>query len=182
MKQVAIGIFLWLVPISLGAQWLNLSTPAIPRMADGKPNLTAPPPHTAEGKPDFSGLWRRVPSPYFLDVIQDPKDESIFLPAAEAIFRKHLADFRRDNPFSHCLPGGPLNILTPGLHRIIQSPTVVAVLYEGGSLYRQIFMDGRQMPKDPNPTWLGYSVGRWDGEALVVETAGFNDRTWLDMA
>ncbi|MBV9746053.1 MAG: hypothetical protein JO099_20020, partial [Acidobacteriia bacterium] len=112
----------------------------------------------------------------------DPKDESIFLPAAEAIFRKHLADFRRDNPFSHCLPGGPLNILTPGLHRIIQSPTVVAVLYEGGSLYRQIFMDGRQMPKDPNPTWLGYSVGRWDGEALVVETAGFNDRTWLDMA
>ncbi|MBV9745682.1 MAG: hypothetical protein JO099_18115, partial [Acidobacteriia bacterium] len=182
MKQVAIGIFLWLVPISLGAQWLNLSTPAIPRTADGKPNLTAPAPHTAEGKPDFSGLWRRGPSPYFLDVIQDPKDEGIFLPAAEELFRKHLADFRRDNPFSHCLPGGPLNILTPGLHRIIQSPAVAAVLYEGGSVYRQIFMDGRQMPKDPNPTWLGYSVGHWDGETLVVETAGFNDRTWLDMA
>jgi hypothetical protein len=166
----------------LAAQWLKYPTPGIPRTANGKPNLTAPAPHTADGKPDFTGLWQPGPTPYFLDVIQDPKDESIFLPAAEALFRKHLSDFRRDNPFSHCLPGGPLTILGPGLHRIMQSPTVVALLYEWGSHYRQIFLDGRQLPPDPNPAWLGYSVGHWDGDTLVVETAGFNDRTWLDMA
>jgi hypothetical protein len=184
MNKSALALSLWLVPLPLCAQWLNLPTPGIPRASDGKPNLTAPTPHTAEGKPDFSGLWQPGPNPapYFLDVIQDPKDESIFLPAAEALFKKHLSDFRRDNPVSQCLPGGPLTLLTPGLHRIMQSPTVVALLYEGGSRYRQIFLDGRQLPRGPNPTWMGYSVGHWDGDTLVVETAGFNNRTWLDMA
>jgi hypothetical protein len=123
-----------------------------------------------------------MPYPYFLDVIQNPKDESMFLPAAEALFKKHLSDFRRESPFSRCLPSGPLTNLFPGLHRIMQSPTVVALLFEGGSRYRQIFLDGRQLPRDPNPAWMGYSVGHWDGDTLVVETAGFNDRTWLDMA
>ena len=182
MNKSAVAVSLWLVPIPLCAQWFNFPTPGIPRTADGKPNLNAPAPHTPEGKPDFSGLWRPGPTPYFLDVIQDPKDESIFLPAAEALFKKHLSDFRRDNPFSRCLPAGPLTILVPGLHRIMQSPTVVALLYEGGSRYRQIFLDGRQLPRDPNPAWMGYSVAHWDGNTLVVETAGFNDRTWLDMA
>jgi hypothetical protein len=171
--------------LPLCSQRLNFATPGIPRTAEGKPNLTAPAPHTGDGKPEFSGLWRPAPNPYApyaVDVIQDPKDESIFLPAAEALFRKHLSDFRRDNPFSHCLPGGPLNMLMPGLHRIMQSPTLLALLYEFGSSYRQIFLDGRQLPKDPNPTWLGYSAGHWDGDTLVVETAGLNDRSWLDMA
>lgn len=168
---------------ALQAQWLHQPTPGIPRTPDGKPNLNAPAPRTAEGKPDFSGIWRPgpFPAPYFLDVIQDPKDESIFLPAAEALFRKHLSDFRRDNPFSRCLPG-PLTILMPGLHRIMQSPTVLGLLYEFGNGHRQIFLDGRQLPRDPNPAWLGYSVGHWEADTLVVETAGFNDRTWLDMA
>lgn len=170
----------------LAGQWLNYPTPGIPRAPDGKPNLTGPAPRTADGKPDFSGLWlpdlRPGPTPYPVDVIQDPKDESIFLPAAEALFKKHLSDFRRDRSGSHCLPDGPLTILTGGLHRIMQSPTVVALLYEVGSNYRQIFLDGRQLPRDPNPAWFGYSVGHWDGDTLVVETAGFNDRTWLDMA
>jgi hypothetical protein len=181
MNKSAVAVSLWLVPIPLWAQWLNFPTPDIPRATDDKPNLTAPAPHTAGGKPDFSGLWRPATAAYLWDVIQNPKDESIFLPAAEALFKKHLSDFRRDSPASHCLPGGPTTILFPGLHRIMQSPTVVALLYEGGSRYRQIFLDGRQLPRDPNPTWMGYSVGRWDGETLVVETAGFNDRTWLDV-
>jgi hypothetical protein len=181
MNRSAIALSLWLVQIPLCAQWLNFPTPGIPRTADGKPNLTAPTPRTAEGKPDFSGLWQG-PNPYFLDVIQDPKDESIFLPAAEALFKKHLSDFRRDNPFGHCLPAGPLTILGPGLHRIMQSPTVLSLLYERDSRYRQIFLDGRPLPRDPNPAWMGYSVGHWDGDTLVVETTGFNDRTWLDMA
>ena len=182
MKRSAIALSFWLLASPLGAQWLNYPTPGIPRTGDGKPNLTAPAPRTPEGKPDFSGLWAQGLTPYGLDVIQDPKDESIFLPAAEALFKKHLSDFRRDNPFSHCLPGGPFNMVFPGMHRIIQSPTVVALFYEFGGLHREVFLDGRQLPKDPNPTWLGYSVGRWDGDTLVVETAGFNDRTWLDMA
>ena len=184
MKTSAIALSLWLLASPVGAQWPTFPTPGIPRTADGKPNLAAPAPRTPDGKPDFSGLWAPAPADfiYAFDVIQDPKDESIFLPPAEALFKKHLSDFRRDNPVGHCLPGGPVNILT-GLHRIMQSPTVMAMLYQlGSNWYRQIFLDGRQLPRDPNPAWFGYSVGHWDGDILVVDTAGFNDRTWLDMA
>jgi hypothetical protein len=173
-----------LLPVSLSAQWLDFRTPGIPRTADGKPNLTAPAPRTADGKPDLSGLWRPEFNPYNLDVIQDLNDEGVFRPAAEAVFQQHLADFRVADPLTHCLPGGPLEILAGGglgLYRIIQSPSVVGLLYEGGSgRYRQFFMDGRELPKDPNPTWMGYSVGHWQGDTLVVDSAGFNDRTWLD--
>ena len=109
------------------------------------------------------------------------KDEAIFRPAAEALFLKRLAEFRRDDPQTHCLPRGPSDILFGGqLYRIMQSPAVVALLYEGGGNYRQIYLDGRKLPKDPNPTWRGYSIGHWEGDTLVVESAGFNDRTWLD--
>jgi hypothetical protein len=172
-----------LLPVSLSAQWLNFRTPGIPRTPDGKPNLTAPAPRTPAGKPDLTGLWQPEPNPYRFDLIQDLKDEVIFRPAAEALFLKRVADFRHDDPVTHCLPGGPSDILAGGLYRIMQSPAVVALLYEGsGGRHRQIFLDGRKLPVDPNPTWLGYSVGRWVGETLVVESAGFNDRTWLDRA
>jgi hypothetical protein len=182
MDRMAIVAALWLLPVSLSAQWLNFRTPGIPRTADGKPNLMAPAPRTPDGKPDLSGLWRPEVNPYWLDVIQDVKDEGIFLPAAEALFKKRVADFRRDDPVTQCLPGGPSQIFfAESLYRIIQSPTVVALLYEGvGGRNRQICMDGRELPEDPNPTWMGYSIGRWEGDTLVVESAGFNDRTWLD--
>jgi hypothetical protein len=177
-----LAAILAIASVPTAAQWINYPTPGIPRTPDGKPNLSAPAPKTADGKPDFSGLWAQGLNPYLLDVIQDPKDESIFLPAAEAVFKKNLSDFRRDDPANHCLPGGPSIFLTPGLHRMMQSSTVLALLFEGGSRYRQIFLDGRQLPPDPNPAWLGYSVGHWDGDTLVVVTTGFNDRTWLDKA
>ncbi len=183
MSRIAIATAVWLLPVSLFGQWFNHRTPGIPRTADGKPNLTAPAPRTSDGKPDLSGLWRPEFNPYNLDVIQNVKDESIFRPEAEAVFRQHLADFHATDPITHCLPGGPLEILTAGglaLYRIIQSPDMVALMYERGLAYRQIFMDGRDLPQDPNPAWMGYSVGRWDGDTLVVESAGFNDRTWLD--
>ena len=183
MDRVAIAAALWLLPVPLCAQWLNFRTPGIPRTADGKPNLTAAAPRTPDGKPDLSGLWQNELNPYRFDLIQDLKDEAIFRPAAEALFLKRVADFRRDDPVTHCLPGGPAEILSGGLYRIMQSSTMVALLYEGGTgRYRQIFMDGRKLPDDPNPTWLGYSVGHWDGDTLVVESAGFNDRSWLDRA
>jgi hypothetical protein len=115
-------------------------------------------------------------------VIQDLKDEGIFRPAAEAIFLKRVADFHRGDPVTNCLPAGPSETLN-SMYRIIQSPNVVALLFESGTgRYRQIYTDGRKLPKDPNPTWLGYSVGHWEGDTLVVESAGFNDRTWLDRA
>jgi hypothetical protein len=183
MDGIAIVAALWLIPVSLSAQWLNFPTPGIPRTADGKPNLTAPAPRTLDGKPDLSGLWRPEANPYGFDLIRDVKDEGIFRPEAEAVFLGHIADFRRDSPVTHCLPGGPLEIFAFGgnlLYRIIQSPAMVALLYED-LRYRQIFMDGRELPKDPNPTWMGYSIGHWEGDTLVVESAGFNDRTWLDM-
>jgi hypothetical protein len=182
MRRIAIAAALCLLPVSLCAQWLDWRTPGIPRTADGKPNLSAPAPRTADGKPDFSGVWQPEVNPYRFDVIQDLKDEAIFRPAAEALFMERLANFRRDDPVSSCLPFGPTEMLG-AMYRIIQSPTVVALLYESGTgRYRQIYMDGRKLPEDPNPAWLGYSVGHWEGDTLVVESAGFNDRTWLDRA
>ena len=182
MGRIAILAALWLLPISLCAQWLNFRTPGIPRTSDGRPDLAAPAPRTPDGKPDLSGLWRPEASPYRFDVIQDLKDEGIFRPEAEDIFQTRVADFRRGDPVTHCLPGGPLEAFTGGaaqFYRIVQSPAVTAIIYESG-FHRQIFTDGRELPKDPNPTWMGYSVGHWEGDALVVESAGFNDRTWLD--
>jgi len=162
------------------AQWLNYPTPGTPRLPNGKPNLTAPAPRMPDGKPDLSGMWQAEINTHRLNVIQDLKDEGIFRLEAEAVFQKRVADFHRTDPVTNCLPGGPSEILNT-MYRIIQSPTVVAVLYEGGmGRYRQIYVDGRKLPKDPNPTWLGYSVGHWEGDTLVVESAGFNDRTWLD--
>lgn len=165
------------------AQWLNLPTPGIPRTAGGKPNLTAPLPRMPDGHPDLSGLWRPDLSPYRFDVIQNIKDEDIFRPAAQALFMQRAVNLRHDNPVTHCLPAGPQAIFAAGstrFYRMVQSPGVVALLYELGG-FRTIYTDGRALPKDPNPTWMGYSIGHWDGDTLVVESAGFNDKTWLDM-
>jgi hypothetical protein len=169
--------------VSASAQWLGYHEPGIPRTADGKANLAAPAPRTLDGKPDLSGLWEPEASPYRFDLIQDVKDEGIFQPGAEAVFQRRAADLRRDNPVTHCLPPGPSAIFASGatrFYRIIQSANVMGLLFELGG-YRQIYTDGRPLPNDPNPTWMGYSIGRWEGNTLVVESAGFNDKSWLDM-
>jgi hypothetical protein len=182
MRRIAIAAAWCLLSVPLAAQWLDWKTPGIPRTADGQPNLSAPAPRTLEGKPDFSGIWQPDVNPYRFDVIQNLEDEAIFRPAAESIFLARVRDLRRDDPVTNCLPAGPAEPLS-ATYRVMQSPTIVALLYESGTgRYRQIHMDGRKLPKDPNPTWLGYSVGRWEGDTLVVESAGFNDRTWLDRA
>jgi len=180
MRPITIAIILTVPAV---AQWLNLPTPGIPRTADGKPNLTAPAPRMPDGKPDLSGLWQPELTPYRFDVIQDVKEEGVFRPAAQALFLQRAVNLRHDNPVTHCLPAGPQEIFAAGstrFYRIVQSPGVIALLYELGE-FRQIYTDGRPLPKDPNPTWMGYSIGHWDGDMLVVETAGFNDKTWLDM-
>jgi hypothetical protein len=175
-----------LVPFPVIAQWLDLRTPGIPRTADGKPDLKAPLPRTASGKPDLFGLWQPEMNMYSGNLIQDVKDEVIFRPEAEAIYLKRVADFSRESPHSRCLPEGPHQIFGTGgpdhsLYRIMQSPNIVAILFEGGG-FRQVFLDGRTLPKDPSPTWNGYSIGHWDGDTLVVESNGFNDISWLDEA
>ena len=181
MHRMLVAVVLCLLPVPVCAQWLKLRTPGIPRTPDGKPDLTAPAPPMRDGRPDLSGLWRlgADSSLYSVNIIRDAKDETIFKPAAEAVFRKRAdADDLLDRP--GCLPAGPGDIFIHAF-RIVQSPTVMALLYNGVlDGYRQIFLDGRELPKDPNPTWRGYSVGHWEGETLVVETLGFNDVGWLD--
>jgi hypothetical protein len=159
------------------SQWLNYSTPGIPRTADGKPNLSAPAPRAVDGKPDLSGLW----SIAGLGSATNITDVEM-LPAAKAIFQKRQETYGADDSASNCLPEGPRSGLA-GLDplRIVQTPNMVVVLYETGT-FRVIYTDGRPLPKDLNPTWMGYSVGRWDGDTFVVDTVGFNDKTWLDFA
>ncbi|PWU00099.1 MAG: hypothetical protein C5B51_25945 [Terriglobia bacterium] len=178
MRTVIAGLLLLGASTSVSGQWLKIKTPGIPRKADGKPNLTAPAPRASNGKPDLSGLWMTETNTYWINITGDLNPGEI-RPWAEAVYKKRVDDLDRDTPAAHCLPLGPPEILAGGQYRIMQAPNMIAILYEGGA-YRQVFLDGRGLPKDPNPTWAGYSVGHWEGDVLVVETAGFNDRTWLD--
>jgi hypothetical protein len=162
----------------LAAQWLHYPTPGIPRTPDGKPNLAAPAPRTADGKPDFSGLWEKKADKFYNNIAADLKPGEV-QPWAEALYQQRKKDFGKDRMDTKCLPFGPGYTTTPYReHTIIQTPAVIVILNEDLT-YRRIFMDGRQLEKDPNPTWMGYSVGHWDGDALVVESNGFNESTWL---
>ena len=106
-----------------------------------------------------------------------------FTPWGAAIYKQRNDNLRRDNPLIRCLPAGVprLNAYSHP-YKIVQTPAVMVVLYESLTMFRQIFLDGRALPKEPQPSWFGYSVGRWEGDVLVVESIGFNDRTWLDGA
>src|SRR5687768_15513632 len=161
-----------LLPSPGSAQWLTEPTPGIPRTADGKPNLSAPAPRTADGKPDLSGLWH-AGAKYVSDF-----KTSDAQPWAQAQARQREANPAADSWATLCLPPGPMITFTGPL-KIVQTHTIVTVLYEVPNSFRQIFMDGRDLPKDPSPTWQGYSIGRWDGDTLVVETIGFNDKSWV---
>src|SRR5437764_7812026 len=164
------------------AQWIKTPTIGIPRDANGKPNLAAPAPRAADGRPDLSGLWQLgIEIGYAANITADLAASDI-QPWAAALSRSRLEEFGKDDPeITGCKPGGPRHITRGGLTKIIQTPALIVILFEDLS-YRQIFLDGRTLPVDPNPAWMGYSVGRWDGDALVVESSGFNDRTWLDFA
>jgi hypothetical protein len=180
---LALGLVLVLIAVEpLSAQWLNYPTPGIPRLPDGTPNLSAPAPRTADGKPDLSGVWRGAGPLYRFNIAQDLNPEDI-QPWAEALFLQRVRDSRKESPLARCLPVSiPFHNFF-NLTRIVQTPALIVLLYESpNSPHRTVFTDGRDLPEDPNPTWLGYSVGRWEGDTLVVTSAGFHDRGWLDSA
>jgi hypothetical protein len=192
------------------AQWLNYRDPGTPRTRDGKPNLTAPAPRTIDGKPDLSGVWMHeitsvaevkrlfgtrfdseielsppgmeigTQHKYAFDILLDYKASEILTPAAQQLIRQRIAS---RNPANVCAgPGGfPRNGLLSEPIKIIQAPKMTVVLYEAGVLHRQIYSDGRKLPKEFDlPSYLGYSVGHWEADTFVVETAGFNDKGSLD--
>lgn len=176
------------------AQWLNYSTPGIPRLPDGRPNLAAPAPRTSGGKPDLSGIWAAECAIYgrdscflksfFFDMARDLKPEDVAMTTwAAAIQKQRESRDHIDDPYGYCLPPGVPRInFAGGPFKILQTPQLTVVLHETlvGMIFRQVFTDGRAMPPISEPTWLGYSVGRWDDDVFVVQTAGFKDGGWLD--
>jgi hypothetical protein len=171
--------------VPAGAQWLRYPSPGTPRTKDGQPNLSAPAPKTPQGNPDLSGIWLVDDAKYFFDLAADlPPDAVHFQPWAKALSEQRERNLHKDDPLALCMPPGVprvnTNINFP--FKIIQTPLVVVMLYETSSIpvFRQVFMDGRPLPPDPQPTWSGYSVGTWESGVLKVDTAGFNDRGWID--
>jgi hypothetical protein len=181
-SAAALAVLTSLLSTTAAAQWFKYPTPGTPRRPDGTPDMTAPAPRTADGKPDLSGVWRGAGPLYRFNIAQDLKPEDI-QPWAEALFLKRVQDSRKDSPLARCLPVSVPFHNFFNLTRIVQTPALMVILYESpNSPHRTVFTDGRDLPKDPNPTWLGYSVGRWEGDTLIVTTAGFNDKGWLDSA
>jgi len=170
------------------AQWVNFKTPA-PRTADGKVNLTAPAPKTFDGKPSFDGVWESAGG-YFTDLARDLKPGEVdMLPWAKAAVDAAEHNLHQGDLLSECFPPGVprINMTSVGMthpFKFVYTPKLIMILYEtsANQTFRQVFMDGRPLPKDPQPSWLGYSVGRWDGDTLVVDTIGFNGKAWIDTA
>ena len=207
-RQLWIVIAVAAGSVCVQAQWLNHPDPATPRGKDGKPNLQARAPRAANGRPDLSGVWVAEAAPleerlkifpdsdngtpslgeppasrHFANVLADFKpDEITMKPWAEELFKQRFATNGKDVPSAKCLPlGVPLMDTALFPHKIVQTPRLIVVLYEDLTEFRQIYTDGRKLPVDPQPALLGYSVGRWENDWLVVDVAGFKDGGWLDV-
>jgi len=185
---------------SLSAQWPSYPNAAAPRTPDKRVNLDAPTPRAADGKPDLSGVWESVRSGTGQQVVGvDPpplsrtsqfwnigagiEGDLPLQPWASELRNKRVADVSKDNPDAHCLPIGFTQLHNhPQPRKIIQTPALIVMLYEANGGVRQIFLDGRRLPgSDAQPWWYGYSIGRWEGDTLVVESSGFKDGGWLDV-
>jgi hypothetical protein len=189
-------------PAVVTGQWIKYPTEGVPRNADGSLNRNAPAPRLSDGRPDFSGLWHAADpnrckgrggefaqcgneiggSPLGGNLGRNlPGGTLPYRPEAGKLAAARHADDSRDDPHVRCLPDNPPRMWTlPHLTKAIHSPKLLVLLYEINAMYRQIFIDGRPFPEDPNPTWNGYSVGRWEGDTLVVQTRGFRDDLWID--
>jgi hypothetical protein len=206
--KTPIGRVAWLITVvalssALSAQWSKYPTPNVPRTATGAVNLDAPPPRTADGKPDLSGLWGRPPGgprgagaapppppagtpplATFFDVGAGFPDGLPFQPWAAELKKQRMALNSKDNPDANCLPMGYMQFHMHGQpRRMIQTPELVTLIYEANYGLRFIHTDGRSLPPQggPTPWWYGYTVGRWEGDTLVTETNNFRDDGWLDV-
>src|SRR5258707_283510 len=171
--RIAVTAFVLVLCPNAPAQWLNYPAPGIPRMPDGKPNLSAPTLRGSDGKPDLSGVWRGPGAGgYDRNVAKDLKSSDI-QPWAEALYQQRVRDMGKDAPRANCLPDPFPYYHMVDIARFVQTPGLIVMLYHGttNSVHRTIFTDGRPLPKDPNPAWMSYSVGHWGGDTLVVETA-----------
>ena len=154
-----------------------------PPMAKAKSDWppSGPTPHTSDSKPDLSGAWEPNAFRQNVDLVKTGV-EVPFQPWAEKLYHEHKDSMSKDDPEGYCLPPGvPRLSTTPYPFRIVQTPNLIIIVYEGGAhVWRQIFTDGRPHVADPDPTWMGDSIGHWDGDTLVVDTTGFNGKTWID--
>jgi len=169
-----------LTTATASAQWLDHPTPGIPRTADGAPDMEAPTPRLPDGRVDLSGVWV-ADTPRFLGDLSGGQDVG-FQPWAEEVYEERRANLGRDDPEAQCLPQGVPKVNTlPYPFKIFNTPNAVAILYEMYYLHRQVFTDGRELPSEYiAPAWMGYSIGRWEGDDFVVTTSGFNDKVWMD--
>lgn len=190
------------VCVDIRAQWPPQPTPNVPRNASGQPDLAAPAPRALDGHPDLSGMWEYVrreglPLPrngplgqplagtsQFWDVSTGMSEPLPFTAWGKEALTQRIADNSRGNPDAHCLPLGIMQLHThPNPRRFVQTPGLIVMLWEANGSIRQIFTDGRPLPdNDPQPWYHGYSVGRWEGDTLVVDTTGFRDDGWLDVS
>ena len=168
------------------AQWISLPLPGTPRTADGKPNLNAPAPKTADGKPDLSGIWK-ADSMRYNDNLSPPGTDAPMLPWAAEVYKHRVSTMGYERPMTYCMPHGVPDAFTPPMpFKMIQTPAETIILFEEFHKYRQVHTDGRKLPEDPDPAWYGYSVGRWEGDTFVIDTAGFKgsadgkEGSWLD--
>ena len=187
-----LAVILTIAAAPAAAQWMHYPTAGIPRTPDGTPNLSAPAPRTPDGKADLSGLWQpgatvanrfgngQLP-PEWANIAASLKKPLPYRPWALELLKARQANNAKDSPSGLCLP---LSIVhkhsEPSPRKMLQFPGLLVILYEMGAEYRQIFTDGRPLPVDPNPSFLGYSSGRWEGDTLVVQTIGIRDDEWLD--
>jgi hypothetical protein len=202
LRLICAGVFgiVALVSVSLSAQWPLYPAAGTPRASSGRVRLDAPTPRTPDGKPDLSGVWQTVRTgsgqvivgadvppllrtSQFWNIGAGLDGDLPLQPWARELRDRRIADHSKDNPDAHCLPIGLTQLHNhPQPRKMVQTPSVLLILYEANGGIRQIFTDGRSLPgNDPQPWWYGYSIGKWDGDTLVVETAGFRDDVWLDV-
>ena len=181
---IVVLAIMWAVPSVATAQWDPYPWKNMPRTPDGKVDMKAPPRRTADGKVDLSGFWMPGDSVrHLLNLAVDLKPEDIPLqPWAATLYKERIDNNGIDHPGARCLPSGipEKNNIPDGL-KVVQTPDLLIFLYESRTIYRQVFTDGRPLPKDAQPTWMGYSIGHWEGDTFVIETIGQNGKTWLDM-
>jgi hypothetical protein len=198
-SALVVALALGSAPAVVSAQWLGLRTAGVPRTESGAPDLKAPAPRTSDGKPDFSGMWfANVPAKDYCkekDCIQEErmareqinlgiklKDGLPYTEWSKAEMAKRRANGGREDPHTYCMPPNfPRAWTLPQYIKIVQTPALMVLLHEFNAAYREVFMDGRPLPENPNPTWNGYSTAHWEGDTLVIETNGIRDDMWLDI-